>query len=92
MMAKLGIFAIESFYLLGFPYCFTPEKISIFETVKVCCGEIVILVGIKLMQQCMADEFIAVVGTASSVAMLILFGIAPSDIYLYIGKYSLFGV
>nr|XP_022329524.1 proton-coupled folate transporter-like [Crassostrea virginica]XP_022330193.1 proton-coupled folate transporter-like [Crassostrea virginica]XP_022330194.1 proton-coupled folate transporter-like [Crassostrea virginica] len=85
MMAKLGIFAIESFYLLGFPYCFTPEKISIFETVKVCCGEIVILVGIKLMQQCMADEFIAVIGTASSIAMFILFGIAPSDIYLYIG-------
>ena len=86
MMAKPGIFAIEAFYLLGFPYCFTPEKISVFETVKACCAEIVILLGIKLMQQCMADEFIAVIATATSVAMLILFGIAPSDIYLYIGK------
>ncbi|XP_022329543.2 proton-coupled folate transporter-like [Crassostrea virginica] len=84
MMAKLGIFAIEAFYLLGFPYCFTPEKISVFETVKACCAEIVILLGIKLMQQCMGDEFIAVIATATSVAMLILFGIAPSDIYLYI--------
>ncbi|XP_078313408.1 proton-coupled folate transporter-like [Crassostrea virginica] len=86
MMAKLGIFAIEAFYLLGFPYCFTPEKISVFETstVKACLAEIVILLGIKLMQRCMADEFIAVIGTATSVAMLILFGKAPSDIYLYI--------
>ena len=86
MMAKLGPFAIEAFYLLGFPYCFTPEKISVFETVKDWTGEIISLLGIKLLQQCMADELIALIGTASSVAMLILFGIAPSDIYLYIGK------
>lgn len=85
MMAKLGVVAFEIYYLLGSPYCFSPEKISVFETVRDVLSEIVILIGIKLMQRCLMDEIIALVGSISSVALLVLYGIAPTDIYLYIG-------
>ncbi|XP_062596906.1 proton-coupled folate transporter-like isoform X2 [Saccostrea cucullata] len=84
MMSKLGSFAIETFYLLNSPFCFNPETISIFETAKTCLSEIVILVGIKFMQQCITDETIAMFGAISSTCSLVLFGIASSDIYLYI--------
>uniref|UniRef100_A0A8W8HQN2 Proton-coupled folate transporter n=1 Tax=Magallana gigas TaxID=29159 RepID=A0A8W8HQN2_MAGGI len=84
MMAKLSTVAFEIFYLMGSPYCFSPEKISVFETVRAVLSEIVILIGIKLMQRCLMDEIIALVGTISSVALLVLYGIAPTDIYLYI--------
>lgn len=59
MMAQLGTVAFEIFYLLGSPYCFSPEKISVFETVRDILSEIVILVGIKVMQRYLMDEIIA---------------------------------
>ncbi|XP_061174310.1 proton-coupled folate transporter-like [Saccostrea echinata] len=85
MMSKLGIFAVETFYLLNSPFCFNPETISIFETAKTCLSEIIILVGIRLMQQYLPDETIALFGTISSIGYCVLFGMASSNIYLYIG-------
>lgn len=84
MLAKLGIFAFEVFYLLDSPFCFSPEKISIFETIKSCLTELVIILGIKSLQSCLMDELIALIGILSSTAMLVLFGIAQTEIYLYI--------
>ncbi|XP_048736014.2 solute carrier family 46 member 3-like [Ostrea edulis] len=85
MMGRLGASAIETLYLLDSPFCFNPEIIGIFETAKLCVSEVVILVGIKVMQQCLTDETIAFLGTISAVAGYIVFGIASSTMYLYIG-------
>ncbi|XP_048736942.2 solute carrier family 46 member 3-like [Ostrea edulis] len=85
IMGKIGAFAIETLYLLDWPFCFSPEKISTFETVKLCVSEVVILVGIKVMQQCLTDEAIAFLGTISGVSGYVFFGIASSPIYLYVG-------
>lgn len=84
MLAKLGVFAFEVFYLLDSPFCFSPVKISIFETIKSCLSELVIILGIKSLQPCLMDELIALIGIISCTAMFVLFGIATTEIYLYI--------
>jgi hypothetical protein len=86
MMGRLGAFAIETLYLLDLPFCLNPETISIFETAKLCASELVMLIGIKIMQHYTTDETIAFVGTISGVSGYVLFGIASSSMYLYIGK------
>lgn len=88
MMSRLGSSAFETFYLLDSPFCFSPEKISIFETARTCISEIMILAFIKLMQRCLRDEVIAFLGSISSVALFIVFGIAPSTTFLYIGTWT----
>jgi PCFT/HCP family folate transporter-like MFS transporter 1/3 len=86
MLSRLGAASFEALYLLDSPFCFNPETISIFETIKLCVSEVVILIGIKVMQQCLTDETIAFLGTISAVSGYVLFGIASSSMYLYIGK------
>lgn len=49
MMVKFSIVVFEIFYFMGFLYCFSLEKISVFEIVRVVFFEIVILIGINLM-------------------------------------------
>ncbi|XP_061172473.1 proton-coupled folate transporter-like [Saccostrea echinata] len=83
MLARLGA-SFELLYLIDSPFCFNPVKLSLFETLKSVLSEIIILAGIKLMQQCFRDEIIAFIGTISSLAYYILFGMAPSEKYLYI--------
>jgi MFS family permease len=86
MLGRLGAFAIETLYLLDSPFCFSPEKISVFETAKLCGSEVVMLIGIKVMQHCITDEAIGFIGAISGVGGYILFGIASSPKHLYIGK------
>ncbi|XP_062596875.1 proton-coupled folate transporter-like [Saccostrea cucullata] len=83
MLARLGA-SFELLYLIDSPFCFNPIKLSLFETLKAVLSEVIILVGIKLMQLCLRDEIIAFIGTISSLAYYILFGLAPSEKYLYI--------
>lgn len=86
MLGRLGSSAFELLYLIDSPFCFNPIKISVFQTLKSVLSEVVILIGIKLLQKWFRDETIALIGTISSVAFYILFGTAPSEYYLYIGK------
>lgn len=84
-LAKLGASSMEAYYLEGSPYCFTPEKIGVFETVKSGFSEIFILVGIKAMHQCFVDESIALLSNLSSIAQFLLFGIGSTELYLEVG-------
>lgn len=86
MSAKFGAFAFEVFYLLGPPFCFSPKEISIFETIKNFLSKLVVILGMKPMQSCLMDELIALIGVLSCTAMFVLFGIAPTEMYLYIGR------
>ncbi|XP_048736944.2 solute carrier family 46 member 3-like isoform X2 [Ostrea edulis] len=92
MLGRLGSYAFETLYLLDSPFCFSPEKISIFETAKTCLSEVIILVGIKAMQQCLTDETIAFLGTTSAMCCFVLFGIALSPMYLYIAVVGSMGM
>lgn len=84
-LAKLGASSIEAYYLEGSPYCFTPEKIGVFETAKSGFSELFILVGIKAMHQCFEDESIALLSNVSSIAQFLLFGISSTEQYLEVG-------
>ena len=77
---------MEAYYLLGSPYCFSSEKISVFETVKEGFSEMFMLVGIKVMHKCFMDEGIALLSNISSIAQFILFGIGSKELYLDIGN------
>lgn len=72
---------LNSAHLLGSPFCFSPKEISIFETIKNFLSKLVVMLGMKLM-----DELIALIGSLSCTAMFVLFGIAPTEMYLYIGR------
>lgn len=85
-IARLGAFSMEAYYLLGSPYCFSSEKISVFETVKEGFSEMFMLVGIKAMHKCFMDEGIALLSNISSIAQFILFGIGSKELYLDIGN------
>lgn len=85
-LAKLGASSLEAYYLLGSPYCFTPEKIGTFETAKSGFSELFILVGIKAMHQCCEDESIALLSNLSSIAQFLLFGIGSTELYLEVGR------
>lgn len=85
-LAKLGASSMEAYYLLGSPYCFTPEKIGTFETAKSGFSELFILVGIKAMHQCCEDESIALLSNLSSIAQFLLFGIGSTELYLEVGR------
>nr|XP_034323426.1 solute carrier family 46 member 3 isoform X1 [Crassostrea gigas] len=84
MGAKFGAFAFEVFYLLGPPFCFSPKEISIFETIKTSLSKLVVILGMRPMQRCLMDELIALIGVLSYIAMFVLFGIAPTETFLYI--------
>ena len=77
---------IEIFYLMDTPFCFGPVKIAEFQTVKDILTECLTLIGIKLMQICTRDEFIAVIGTLSSLSYYAILAVSPSSYFLYIGK------
>lgn len=85
-LAKLGASSMEAYYLLGSPYCLTPEKIGTFETAKSGFSELFILVGIKAMHQCFEDESIALLSNLSSIAQFLLFGIGSTELYLEVGR------
>lgn len=84
-LAKLGASSIEAYYLEGSPYCFTPEKIGVFETAKSGFSELFILVGIKAMHQCFEDESIALLSNVSSIVQFLLFGVSSTEQYLEVG-------
>eukprot|EP00105_Crassostrea_gigas_P035305 XP_019919453.1 PREDICTED: proton-coupled folate transporter isoform X2 [Crassostrea gigas] len=85
MGAKFGAFAFEVFYLLNSPFCFSPKKISIFETIKTSLSKLVVILGMRPMQRCLMDELIALIGILSCTAMFLLFGVAQTETFLYIG-------
>nr|XP_019919452.2 proton-coupled folate transporter isoform X1 [Crassostrea gigas] len=84
MGAKFGAFAFEVFYLLNSPFCFSPKKISIFETIKTSLSKLVVILGMRPMQRCLMDELIALIGILSCTAMFLLFGVAQTETFLYI--------
>uniref|UniRef100_A0A8W8HQN3 Solute carrier family 46 member 3 n=1 Tax=Magallana gigas TaxID=29159 RepID=A0A8W8HQN3_MAGGI len=60
-------------------------EISIFETVKTSISKLVVILGMKPMQRCLMDELIALIGILSCTAMFVLFGVAQTETFLYIG-------
>ena len=78
---------METVYLLGMPFCWTPKKIGYFSLARH-FGQVVIGLGsVKLFQKCMSNELIAITSTVSCIAGYIVEGLATSELAIYMGEY-----
>ncbi|KAH3868237.1 solute carrier family 46 member 3-like isoform X2 [Dreissena polymorpha] len=74
---------MEVLYQLGQPFCWSATKIGWFSAFKIGIAAMVAMVGTFLMQKCLADDSIAMVGISGAVISYIVEGLATSDFVLY---------
>lgn len=89
----IGFFVIRSIYVLGQPFCWSPEHIGWYNAAVDLSMYIVGGVLVRLLQKRHAsirDELIVLFGQISSLSCYILFGLSGTDMMLYIGIYCYF--
>lgn len=86
MFTSFGRQSVEPLYQLGAPFCWSPEKLGYFSSLKNLLQQIFGMGLIKLLQQAMSDEAIAMFGCISFGASFIIEGLSQTDIFMYIGK------
>ncbi|XP_061174309.1 lysosomal proton-coupled steroid conjugate and bile acid symporter SLC46A3-like [Saccostrea echinata] len=86
VLPRLGSFSVEIYYIMDTPFCFKPVVIGMFQTSKTIVSDSVILLGIKVLQNKLNDETIALIGSVSSVVSFIMIGVAPSTSFLIIAS------
>ena len=78
--------AIETLYLLGMPFCWTPTRIGYFALARN-SGQMVIGLGsVKIMQKFVSNEIIGITSSVSCIASLIVEALAKSELVMYMGK------
>ena len=86
VLGNFGKINIEIFYQLGQPFCWNSVEIGIFGTVRSAMQGIVSVPLIRLLQCCIPDEVIAILGSMSACAYFAMEGLAANSFQLYIGK------
>ena len=84
-LGTLGRGSAEILYQLGPPFCWDSVQISTWTTVRTLVQEFVGIGSIKLMQCCLDDAPIAVIGGLSGVAYFLMEGLARNTDEMYIG-------
>ncbi|XP_045186641.2 solute carrier family 46 member 3-like [Mercenaria mercenaria] len=84
MFTSFGRQSVEPLYQLDTPFCWSPEKLGYFSALKNLLQQIFGMGVIKLFQQAMSDEAIAMLGCVSFGASFVLEGFAQTDILMYI--------
>ena len=81
--------SIETVYLLGMPFCWTPTRIGYFELVRF-AGQIFIgLVSVKILQKVLSSKAIAIISTVFCFASYMVEAFAKSELTFYMGMYLL---
>ena len=84
--------SMETVYLLGMPFCWSPTLIGYYELARF-AGQIFIGLGsVKLLQLWLSNGAIAIVSTVFCFASYVVEGLASSEIVIYMGKYFLHSV
>ena len=79
--------SIETLYLLGMPFCWTPTLIGYFSLARN-AGQLVIGLGsVKLLQIFLSNEAIGIISSMSCIASLILEALARSELLMYMGRF-----
>lgn len=86
MFTSFGRQSVEPLYQLDTPFCWSPEKLGYFGSLKSLLQQIFGMGLIKLLQQGMSDESMAMLGCVSFGASFVLEGLAQTDTVMYIGK------
>lgn len=84
MFTSFGRQSVEPLYQLGSPFCWSPEKLGYFSSLKSLLQQIFGMGVIKLLQKVMSDEAIAMLGCVSFGASFVIEGLAQSDLLMYI--------
>lgn len=83
MFASFGQSSIEPLYQLDTPFCWTPEKLGYYGALSTLVQQIIGMGMIKLLQNIMSDEAIAMFGSLSYGAGYLIEGLAKTDIIMY---------
>ncbi|OWF47005.1 solute carrier family 46 member 3-like [Mizuhopecten yessoensis] len=83
-LTLLGRPSVETLLQLGSPFCWDPVEIGYYGTVRSGVQQVICLLLVKLLQYCMRDEAIAIVGALSSTASLVMEGFVTTETSFYI--------
>ncbi|KAK3587765.1 hypothetical protein CHS0354_042725 [Potamilus streckersoni] len=79
-----GSFAIEPLYQLGPPFCWTPVQIGWYTALRMLGQQVIGMFLIKLLQRCLTDFQIAILGTVCSASAYTMEGLASTNLMLYL--------
>ncbi|XP_060079591.1 lysosomal proton-coupled steroid conjugate and bile acid symporter SLC46A3-like [Ylistrum balloti] len=80
----LGRPSVETLVQLGSPFCWDPVDVGYYRTIRSGIQQVGCLLLIRLLQFCMTDETIAMVGTLSSTTSLVMEGFVTTQTSFYI--------
>ncbi|XP_069118622.1 lysosomal proton-coupled steroid conjugate and bile acid symporter SLC46A3-like [Argopecten irradians] len=83
-LVLLGRPSVETLLQLGSPFCWDPLDIGYYGTIRSGVQQVICLLVIKLLQYCMRDEAIAILGSLSATASLVMEGFITTDASFYI--------
>ena len=86
-LAGLNRTSLETIYLLGTPFCWSPKKIGYFTSIRHFGQAVIGLGSVKLMQKCWSNEFIAILSTVSGIASYVVEGLATTELMMFMGRY-----
>ena len=78
--------SLETLYLLGMPFCFSPTWIGYFSFARHFSETIIGLGSVKFLQAYMTNEAIAILSTVSNILSYIVEALARSELMLFMGK------
>ncbi|XP_060592019.1 proton-coupled folate transporter-like [Ruditapes philippinarum] len=84
MLTVLGRSSIELLYLLNAPFCWTPQKIGIFSTIKMALFQVVGMFSIAILKLFLEDTSIAIIGSISLAVAYVIEGLSTNDIMIYV--------
>ena len=87
MVTVLGRPGVELLYLLNGPFCWTPQKMGFFNTVRASLHQVVGMISIVLLKLFLEDTSIAMIGSVSFAAGYVLEGLATNGLMIYIGMF-----
>lgn len=89
-ISNLSRHNVETLYELNTPFCWDSVKIGVYSSIRICFFNLGAVIIIKVFHFCSSDEVIALAGCFTTLASLILEGLAQSDLMMYLCKYNLY--
>ena len=84
----LGKTTVEIYFVSDIPFCLTPLEISLFASLRGIAQELVGTAMLRLLQVCLLDEVITVLGILSGIGYFVVEGTATSNVALFLGKFN----
>ena len=88
----LGGATVSTFFLLGWPACFTSISLGIYTAVTYLSGAVLSSLSVKALGRMLVDTAFPVIGSIVSMIYQMLFGLAFSRLFIYIGKEDIEGI